>query len=313
MSQKLRIATRKSKMAMVQTELAIKLMKAKNPDIEFEIVPIVSDGCYERFKGDLKKIGGKGAFVKALEIALLEDDADIAMHSYKDVPCDEDMLEGLIISAALERNDARDAVVCRDGESLATLKKGAKVGTSSVRRASQMKAAFPYLKIVPLRGNADTRVGKVDNKEVDAAILAYSGLKRIGLDHRVTDVFEADIMLPAVTQGIVCLQCSESNELALKATQAINHKPSFIQAEAERAMLTALGGSCHTPIAGYAHYIDDKTLELSGLVASLDGQTLLRARAQGAAVDAVKLGQQVATMLDEQGAQEILTACDAAA
>ncbi|MDD9912820.1 MAG: hydroxymethylbilane synthase [Alphaproteobacteria bacterium] len=313
MSRTFRIATRQSKMAMFQTNLAIKLLQKAAPEYTFEAVPMTSDGCYERFKGDLKTIGGKGAFVKALELAMLAREADIAMHSFKDVPTDEDLPEGLIIPCTLEREDPRDAVVCREGESLAALPNGAKIGTSSVRRASQIKQAMPHLNVVPLRGNADTRVAKVDSKEVDAAVLAYAGLCRIDLKHRVTDVFEPDIMMPAVSQGAVCLECRDNDQEALEVLSRINHQPTFTVTTAERSMLTALGGSCHTPIAGWCTYQGDTELQLTGMVASLDGNRIIRATHNGTADNPAALGEVVAQDLLTQGAREILDACEAAA
>jgi hydroxymethylbilane synthase len=308
-----RIATRKSKMAMTQTERAVKLLQAAHTNARFEIVSMTSDGCYEKYKGDLSLIGGKGAFVKALELAMLANDADIAMHSMKDVPTDGDIPDGLIIPYISEREDVRDAAVCRQGESLAALKPGSKIGTSSVRRAAQLKRNMPHLEIVPLRGNADTRVGKVDSGEVDAAILAYAGLRRIGLQERVTDVFEPDLLLPAVGQGSVGLECRAEDQEVVDMLQNIAHQESFAQVTAERTMLMGLGGSCHTPIAGLCTTEDEKTLTLTGLVSSLDGLMMVRATKAGPADDPEKLGQQVAQDLLSQGAREILDACEQAA
>lgn len=309
----LRIATRKSKMALVQTELCKSLLEQHAPQFNYEIVPMSSDGCYEKYKGELSKIGGKGAFVKALELAMLAKDADLAMHSLKDVPCDEDLPAGLTIPCTLKREDARDAVVCRAGESLAALLPGQKIGTSSVRRAAQLKQSMPHLEIVPLRGNADTRVGKVDNGEVDAAILACSGLKRIGLEARITDVFEPDMMIPAVGQGAVCMECRADDADAMAALAAINHAPTFTVTTAERTLLQHLGGSCHTPIGAYCTLQEDGNLELVGMVSNLTGTQIIRAAATGAADAPAALGKQVADNLLAQGARTILDACDTAA
>ncbi len=308
-----RVATRKSKMAMTQTQQVIDVLSAACPALQFAPYPLTSDGCYERFQGDLSKIGGKGAFVKRLEIALQEHEADMAMHSLKDVPTDQDLPDGLVIPFVLPREDVRDAVVCRQGEVLAGLKAGQKVGTSSVRRAAQLQRTMPHLQIVPLRGNADTRVAKVDNGEVDAAILAKSGLERIGLAHRITDVFEPDIMLPSVGQGAVCVECRMDDAELMDMLTQQNHIPSFQAVMAERAMLQTLGGSCHTPLAGYAAWVDDTQLHLTGMVLSLDGTTMLRAEATGAATDYMYLGETVADDLLSQGARVVLDACEAAA
>jgi hydroxymethylbilane synthase len=306
MARTFKIATRNSKMAMVQTNRIIGLLKAVAPQHEFVAHEVVSDGCYERFSGDLQTIGGKGAFVKALEHALLNGDADMAMHSLKDVPGDVDLPEGLTIACTLQRDDLRDAAVCRPGDSLVALKPGAKIGTSSVRRASQLRMNFPHLDIVPLRGNADTRVGKVDAGEVDAAILALSGLRRIGLEHRVCDVFEPDVMLPAIGQGVVCVESKADDTEALEILAKINHADTFTCITAERTLLMKLQGHCHTPIAGYCEVTASRNLRLIAMVSSLDGQTVLRARAKMPYADAVKLGETVAEDLLSQGAARIL-------
>ena len=301
-----RIATRKSKMAMVQTHRIIGLLKAVAPEHDFEPFEVVSDGCYERFKGDLQTIGGKGAFVKALEHALLAGEADMAMHSLKDVPGDVDLPEGLVIPCMLAREDLRDAAVCRVGESLVSLKPGSKVGTSSVRRAAQLQMNFPHLEIVPIRGNADTRVAKVDSGEVDAAILALSGLRRIGLESRVCDVFEPDVMLPAIGQGVVCVETRSDDAESMRLLNLINHADTFACIAAERALLMKLQGGCHTPIAGYCEITANRNLRLIAMVSSLDGQTVLRARNKMPYADAVALGEAVAADLLEQGAAKLL-------
>lgn len=306
MARTFKIATRKSKMAMVQTHRIIGLLKAVAPEHTFEPFEVVSDGCYERFKGDLQTIGGKGAFVKALEHAMLAGDADMAMHSLKDVPGDVDLPEGLTIPCMLQREDLRDAAVCRVGESLVSLKAGSKVGTSSVRRAAQLQMNFPHLEIVPLRGNADTRVGKVDSGEVDAAILALSGLRRIGLESRVTDVFEPDVMLPAIGQGVVCVETRSDDAESMRLLGLINHADTFTCIAAERALLMKLQGGCHTPIAGYCEITANRNLRLIAMVSSLDGATVLRARNKMPYGDAVALGETVAADLLEQGAAKLL-------
>lgn len=306
MARTFRIATRKSKMAMVQTHRIINLLKAVAPEHEFVPFEVVSDGCYERFKGDLQTIGGKGAFVKALEHAMLAGDADMAMHSLKDVPGDVDLPEGLVIPCTLQREDLRDAAVCRPGESLVSLKAGSKIGTSSVRRAAQLRMNFPHLEIVPLRGNADTRVGKVDSGEVDAAILAVSGLRRIGLESRVCDVFEPDVMLPAIGQGVVCVETRADDAESLALLAKINHVDTFTCISAERALLKKLQGDCHTPIAGYCEITANRNLRLIAMVSSLDGSEVLRAREKMPFADAIALGEAVGEDLLRQGAARIL-------
>ncbi|MFZ2620723.1 MAG: hydroxymethylbilane synthase [Alphaproteobacteria bacterium] len=313
MSHVFRIATRQSKMALFQANMVADALRALHSPHTFDLLPMTSEGCYDRFKGDLATIGGKGAFVRGLEKVMLVGDAHMAMHSLKDIPTDEELPAGLTIPCVLPRDDNRDAVVCRVGESIKTLKAGSNIGTSSVRRAAQLKRLFPQHNIVALRGNADTRVGKVDHGTVDAAILTSSGLARIGLAHRITDIFEQTEMLPAVGQGVIAVECPTNNPVVLDLLARINHQPTFTCITAERSMLTALGGSCHTPIAGWCRFVNEATLELKGLVASLDGQTMLTAQAQGPASNPAALGAQVAASLLAQGAREVLDACTAAA
>lgn len=309
MARTFRIASRRSKMALAQTNRIIAELKKVAPEHSYEIHEVVADGDYEKFKGDLKQIGGKGSFVKALERDLLAGKADMAMHSMKDVPGDVDVPEGLVIPAMLERDDFRDAVVCRDGESFAALKAGAKVGTSSVRRAAQIRLAFPHLEVVPLRGNADTRVAKLDSRDVDAAILALAGLRRIGMEHRVSDVFEPDTMLPCVGQGVVGVECKADDAEAVALLERINHADTFACVAAERAMLKVLQGNCHTPIGGYCVVTANRNLRLIAMVSSMDGQQVVRGRHKLPFDQAEALGQAVAQQLLEQGAAKLIDSC----
>ncbi len=309
MARTFRIASRRSKMALAQTNRIIAALKKAASDNEYLIHEVVADGDYEKFKGDLKQIGGKGAFVKALEIDLLNGKADMAMHSMKDVPGDVDLPDGLCIPAMLERDDLRDAVVCRVGESFVGLKAGAKIGTSSVRRGAQLKIAFPHLTIVPLRGNADTRVGKVDSGEVDGAVLALSGLRRIGLESRVSEVFEPDVMIPSVGQGTIGVECRSDDTEAMALLAKINHVDSFTCVSAERAMLKTLKGGCHTPIAGYCVITANRNLRLIGMVCSLDGKNVVRGRNKMGFDEPEALGRAVADELLAGGARAILDAC----
>lgn len=304
-----RIASRRSKMALAQTNRVIDALKEVAPEHTYDIIEIVSDGCYDRFKGDLKELGGKGAFTKALDGAILGNDADMAMHSMKDVPTDEVLPDGLEIAAAMTRGDIRDVAVCREGQSFVGLKEGAKVGTSSIRRAAQIKAHFPHLNVVPLRGNADTRIKKVDDREIDAAILAKSGLERIGLAHRICEVFEPDMIMPSAAQGIVGVMC-RSDDDDLKALLAkINDADTMACLTAERAMLTKLGGNCYTPVGGYCEVTKNKNLRLIALVSSADGATMVRGRAKLEYANPKTLGYTVADELIEQGAQKLIDAC----
>lgn len=310
MARTFRIASRRSKMALTQTGRVIAAMKALAPECEFVIHEVVADGDYEKYKGDLKKIGGKGAFVRTLEEDLLAGRADMAVHSLKDVPGDVDLPEGLIIPAVMPREDLRDAAVCRVGETFVGLKLGAKVGTSSVRRAAQLKVSFPHLEIVPLRGNADTRVAKVDAGEVDAAILALAGLRRIGLEGRVSEIFEPDMMLPCVGQGVLAVECRADDAEAMALLAKLNHGDTFASITAERAMLKVLQGSCHTPIGGYCVVTANHNLRLIAMVSSLDGKTVVRGRHKLPFDQAEALGKVVAGQLLEAGAQPLLDACN---
>lgn len=309
MSRTFRIASRRSKMALAQTNRIIAELKKVAPEHDYVIHEVVADGDYEKFKGDLKQIGGKGAFVKALEIDLLNGKADMAMHSMKDVPGDVDLPDGLVIPAMLARDDLRDAVICRAGETFVGLKAGARVGTSSVRRGAQLKMAFPHLDIVPLRGNADTRVAKVDAREVDAAILAVAGLRRIGLEHRISEVFEPDMMLPCVGQGVVGVECRADDAVVMELLGKINHGDTFTCITAERAMLKVLQGNCHTPIGGYCEITANRNLRLIALVSSLDGAEVMRGRNKMPFDKPVELGRAVAEELLAQGAKRLLDAC----
>jgi len=293
-------------MAMVQTHRIINLLKELAPEHDFVPHEVVSDGCYERFKGNLQQVGGKGAFVKALEVAIMDGEADMAMHSLKDVPGDVDLPHGLAIPCTLAREDLRDAAVCRPGESFVALKPGARVGTSSVRRAAQLHINFPHLEIVPLRGNADTRVAKVDAGEVDAAVLAVAGLRRIGLEGRISEVFEPDVMLPAIGQGVVCVETRADDPLAMDLLRRISHADTFACVTAERALLKRLQGDCHTPIAGYCEVTANRNLRLIAMVSGIDGKEVLRARAKMPYADATALGEAVADELLRAGAGRLL-------
>jgi hydroxymethylbilane synthase len=305
-----RIATRRSAMALVQTRRIIALLDAEaqrtGSGDTFVLHEVVSDGCFERFQGNLRELGGKGAFVKALECELVAGNADLAMHSLKDVPGDAEMLPELCLPCMLPREDLRDAVVTRVGETFVGLKAGATIGTNSVRRAAQLRAGFPHLNVVPLRGNADTRVQRVDDGTVDAAMLALAGLRRIGLEHRVSSVLEPDVLMPAVGQGVVTVQCRQDDAAAQALLAKINHADTLTCVTAERAMLAALAGDCHSSIGGYCEVTKGGNLRLLGMVSSLDGQTVLHARGKETYGNPVALGQAVAADLLAQGAEQLL-------
>ena len=299
-----RIGTRGSKMALGQTQKIIDRLTETSPENTYEAVVIKTTG--DKFMGDLKKIGGKGLFVKEIEQALLNGDVEMAMHSMKDVPGDVEMPECLIIPAMLERDDIRDVAVCRKGETFIGLEEGSKVGTSAPRRAAALQNAFPYLEIVPIRGAADTRVAKLDTGEVDALIMAKSGLERIGYTSRISEVFEPDMLCPAIAQGVVGIQCRDSDKDVIELLEKVNHKDTFTCVTTERILLKKLQGDCHTPIAGFCEVTKGGNLRFIALVSSPDGQQVVRAREKMAYEDFEKLGEKVAEDLISQGADEII-------
>ena len=316
MTTRLRIATRKSQLALWQAEHVAALLRAAHPGIEIELVPLVTQG--DRIQDrSLAAIGGKGLFIKELEVAIEELRADIAVHSMKDVPTE--LPRGLTIAAVLKRADPRDALVTVSGiKRLEDLPRGAVVGTSSLRRQAQVRALRPDLRIEALRGNVDTRLRKLDTgagggvtadplagTRMDAIVLASAGLIRLGLESRITARLEPDICLPAVTQGVIGIECRQSDAAALKILQALEDAPTRLRMDAERAFAARLGGSCQSPIAAYAE-LDDNEITLRGLVAEPDGSRLLRDSATGRAADATALGRQLAERILAAGAGELL-------
>lgn len=300
----IKIATRQSILAQVQARQVGDALVKKNPDYGYELHFVTTTG--DKFMGDLSKVGGKVAFVKEVDEALLRGEADIAAHSMKDVPTD--MPEGLAIQAMLPRADIRDAVVCRENEDFANLKNGAIVGTSSVRRAAQLRYAFPHLEVKPVRGNVQTRLEKLKNGEYDALVLAKAGLDRLDLQKRITDVLEPDIMCPAVSQGAIGVECRADDAEMMQLVQSINDAPTWHCVTTERAYLDHLGGSCHTPIAGFVEITKGGNLRLIGLVASEDGKQILRTRHKTTYDAWKKLAKTAADDLFAQGAEAIIAA-----
>ncbi|MEM7610684.1 MAG: hydroxymethylbilane synthase [Pseudomonadota bacterium] len=296
----IRIATRKSDLALWQANHVADLLRAL-PDVRsVELVPMVT-------KGDrildvaLNKVGGKGLFIKELEHAMLERTADIAVHSMKDVPAE--MPEGFTIAAVLTRADPRDAVV---GTTLEALPQGATVGTSSLRRSSQLKMLRPDLDIQPVRGNVNTRLAKLDAGDFDAILLACAGLQRLGMPERIAQALPVTTMLPAVGQGIVGIEClSERDELRALLGKLQSAKSADAIA-AERAVALTLEATCHSPLGVHAVTDDDGQLALEALLTSTDGQTALRETIRGAASDGDALGQQIAQRMLDNGAAELI-------
>lgn len=302
MRETLRIATRQSPLALWQANFVKDKLTAYFPELDVELVTMVTQGDVI-LDTPLAKIGGKGLFVKELELALLDNRADIAVHSMKDVPMQ--FPEGLGLSAICEREDPRDAFVSNHYQSLDELPEGAVVGTSSLRRESQLLAAYPHLNVKSLRGNVGTRLSKLDNGEYDAIILASAGLIRLGLKARIRAYIPTDKCLPACGQGAVGIETRLNDKKVLKYIAALNHQPTAFCVQAERAMNTYLQGGCQVPIGGFAQ-MNGETMTLTGLVGALDGSKIIRITGVSPIQQAEQLGVSVAKELLAQGADEIL-------
>lgn len=301
---KIRIATRKSALALWQAEHVAALLQ-QLPEVDaVELVPLSTRGD-EILDRSLQKIGGKGLFIKELEIAMQAGEADIAVHSMKDVPAE--MPEGFCLAAMLERANHADALVSPNGEQLADLAQGALVGSSSLRRQAQLKMMRPDLRIEPLRGNVNTRLAKLDNGDYDAIILAAAGLERLEFHDRISQLFVPEQMLPAAAQGVVGIECLEEADDLRKVLAQLNHATSVQTTLAERAIARVLEASCQSPVATYA-VIDGTALTVTALVAMPDGSRSIRDSVSGSATDAEALGEQLAARLLENGAAELLEA-----
>ena len=298
-----RIATRKSALALWQAEYVKAKLEHFHPGINVELVPMTTKGDII-LDTPLAKVGGKGLFVKELEVAMLEDRADIAVHSMKDVPVE--FPEGLGLEVICPREDPRDAFVSNTIKSFAQLPQGAVVGTSSLRRQCQIKALRPDLEIRDLRGNVNTRLKKLDNGEYDAIILAAAGLIRLEMPERIQEFIEPEVMLPANGQGAVGIECRTDDE-ALKALLApLGCETTRIRVLAERAMNRALEGGCQVPIGSYAVIQENGEIFLRGLVGATDGSEILTSDITGTSENAEQLGKSLADQLLEKGADKIL-------
>jgi hydroxymethylbilane synthase len=289
------IGTRGSALARRQVELAVAALLALQPDLEIETVVLQTEGD-RRSEAPLEQIGGKGVFVKDIEQRLLAGEIDLAVHSLKDMPAESPA--GLVLAAVLPRGDARDALVARQGFGLADLPADARIGTDSRRRAVQLLAMRPDLKIVSIRGNVDTRLRKVESGEYDAAILAAAGLERLGLLQRATRIFEPQEMLPAVGQGVMALQCRAGDVDLVRQLAAVDDRDTRSAITAERAFLRALGAGCRLPVGAYAA-VDGATLRIDGLLADEAGKAL-RGRASGPASTAETMGKMLALSLRKE-------------
>lgn len=299
---KLRIATRKSPLAVWQAEHVAALLRAVQPDVEVELVRLSTKGD-KILDQALSKVGGKDLFVKEIEAALFDGRAEIAVHSLKDMPTD--LPEGLQITAFPAREDPRDALVSTKGFTLDTLPFGARLGTCSLRRAAQMLRRRPDLKIVEIRGNVQTRLKKLDEQNMDATMLAYAGLLRLEMKNTATHVLGPDECLPAIGQGILGVETRADDTATNALVEKLDDAAARVAATTERAFLRTLQGGCQVPIAGHAT-LDGDRVSLRGLVASLDGTTVIEERAEGAASAGATMGTELAQRLLDAGAKAIL-------
>jgi len=301
-NKKLRIATRKSPLAMWQAEFVKAQLEKFHPELEIELLPIVSKGD-KILDVPLAKVGGKGLFVKELEQAMLNNEADIAVHSMKDVPVD--FPEGLELYTICEREDPRDAFVSNHFERLEDLPQGAVVGTSSLRRECQLRANRPDLQVKFLRGNVNTRLKKLDDGEYDAIILAAAGLIRLKMPERIKQAIAPEVSLPAVGQGAVGIECRIKDEWTKTLLAPLEHSITRSRVLAERAVNTTLEGGCQVPIGSFA-LIEGDEIWLRALVGEPDGSKIVFDELRGPVADGEKLGRQLAEQLLAQGAKEIL-------
>ena len=300
--QKIIIASRESLLAMWQAKFIQHRLSELYPQTEISILGMTTQGDQILDK-TLSKIGGKGLFIKELEEALADGRADIAVHSMKDMPMN--IPDGFMLAAITEREDPRDAFISNQYTRLETLPAGSIVGTSSLRRESQLRAHFPHLKVQPLRGNVQTRLRKLDEGQYAAIILAAAGLKRLELSERITMLLSTEVSLPAVGQGALGIECSANRPELAQLIKPLHHLTTAQCVEAERTMSRLLGGSCQVPLGGYAE-INIPQLRLRGFVATPDGKRIISEEASGEPETGQKMGEQLAQNLKKQGADEIL-------
>lgn len=301
----IRIGSRKSQLALVQTYWVQEQLQKAFPDRSFEVHTMSTQGD-KILDVALAKIGDKGLFTKELEVGMIQNEIDFAVHSLKDLPTR--LPEGLVLGCVSERENPADALVLHErhkDKQLDTLPEGSVIGTSSLRRLAQLRHHYPHLSFKDVRGNLNTRLGKLDAGEYDALILAVAGLHRLGFDDRIHQVIPADISLHAVGQGALGIECRGDDAEVLELLQALQHQPTADRCYAERAFLRELEGGCQVPI-GVNTVIEADHLTLTGIVISLDGQRVAKDVITGKTVDAEAIGTDLAHRLRQQGAQEIL-------
>ncbi len=291
-------------MALAQVERVRAELAALHPGIRTEVVPVTTSG--DKWMGDLAQLGGKGAFTKEVDLALLEGRADLAVHCLKDIPADRPLPEGCTFGAYLKRDDVRDALIDPAGRTLDELPEGTRIGTSSVRRVAQLASSHPHLECVPMRGNANRRLEKLAAGDADALLLALSGLERIGRTDVVTDVLSPELMCPPIGAGILALQCRADDATTLDAVTGLGDHDTWREATAERMFLHVLQGHCNSPVAGYARAGRGGDLSLRACVFTPDGKRVLNAQEWAGPLDPATLGMSVAVALLRQGARELI-------
>ncbi|MCC9308658.1 hydroxymethylbilane synthase [Kitasatospora sp. RB6PN24] len=300
----LRIVSRSSPMALAQVARVQAELTELHPGIRTEVVPVTTSG--DRWTGALSALGGKGAFTKEVDAALLAGEADLAVHCVKDVPADRPLPAGTVFAAFLRRDDVRDALVHPGGLTLDQLPPGSRIGTSSVRRIAQLATSHPQLVCVPMRGNANRRLEKLAAGEADALLLAASGLARIGAEDRISEILPVELMCPPIGAGVLAIQCREDDAATIAAVSALGDEDAWRETTAERMFLHVLQGHCNSPIAGFARAERDGRLSLRGRVFSPDGKTVLDAHEWAGPLDPATLGTSVAVALLRQGAREVI-------
>ncbi|MFF7652904.1 hydroxymethylbilane synthase [Streptomyces sp. NPDC007983] len=300
----IRIVSRSSPMALAQVERVRTELAALRPGIRTEVVPVTTSG--DRWMGDLSKLGGKGAFTKEVDAALLAGEADLAVHCIKDVPADRPLPAGTVFAAYLKRDDIRDAVIHPEGLALDRMPEGTRIGTSSVRRVAQLAVTHPHVTCVPMRGNANRRLEKLAAGDCDALMLAVSGLERIDRTDVISEILPVETMCPPIGAGVLGLQCREDDTATIEAVAGLGDSDVWKEITAERMLLHVLQGHCNSPIAGYAKAERDGRLSLRARVFSPDGKTVLDAHEWAGPLDPATLGTSVAVALLRQGAREVI-------
>lgn len=299
---KIKVGTRGSRLALAQTNSVMEKIQKAFPEMIAEISVIKTGGDIMQ-DVSLAQIGGQGVFVKEIEEALLSGGIDLAVHSMKDVPGETP--EGLMFAAILPREDMRDVLVSRGNVKMEFMPRGARIGTGSLRRGAQIKAMLPDLEIVPLRGNIDTRLNKIETENLTGVILAAAGMKRLGYVQKITQFLPIELMLPAVGQGALGLQVRKTDTELLKVLGTLNHKQTATEVSAERSYLRALGGGCRLPIAAYG-LIEKQRLTLEGLLAAPNGSNVIRDKVWGEPGEAEEMGRNLADMIMEKGGRKLL-------